>query len=106
MAGVAPPFPRAYETSSFVMGTDEVEALLAGAGFTSVEVSRVEHTIVWPDSESAAAGILGTPFGPVVQNLPTERRDALDAELRRRFGATGTGPVRRSTAAVLARAIA
>ena len=69
-AGIDPPFPRACETSSFVMGADEVEALLTGAGFSSVEVSVIEHTIVWPDSKSAAAGILGTPFGPVVHRFP------------------------------------
>lgn len=105
-AGIDPPFPRAYETSSFVMGADEVEALLTGAGFSSVEVSVIEHTIVWPDSKSAAAGILGTPFGPVVQSLPTDRREALDGELLRRFAASEGQPVRRSTTAVLARAVA
>ncbi len=106
VAGVEPPFPRAYETSSFVMGADEVEALLTGAGFTSAEVSIVERTIVWSDSESAAAGILGTPFGPVVLSLPMDRREALDGELGRRFAAPAGGRLRRSTTAVLARAIA
>ena len=66
-AGIHPPFPRAYETSSFVMGADEVEALLTGAGFCQLRSWSIEHTVVWPDSKSAAAGILGTPFGPVLQ---------------------------------------
>ncbi|MDQ6745473.1 MAG: class I SAM-dependent methyltransferase [Actinomycetota bacterium] len=105
-AGVEPPFPRAYETSSFVMGADEVEALLTGVGFTSVKVSIVEHTIVWPNSESATAGILGTPFGPVIQSLPTDRREALEGELARRFATTPGEPVRRSTTAIVARAVA
>ncbi len=106
VAGIEPPFPRAYETSSFVMSPDEVEALLTGAGFRSVEISIIEQTIVWPDSESAAAGILGTPFGPIVEGLPTDRREALDRELGRRFAAPATEPVRRSTAAVVARGVA
>jgi SAM-dependent methyltransferase len=105
-AGVAPPFPAAYETSSFVGNAEEVKALFTRAGFTSVEVSIREHTVVWPDCEAAVAGILGTPFGPVVKSLPADCRAALDSELARRFPATGRQPVRRPTTAVLARATA
>lgn len=63
--GERAPFPRAYETSSFVMDADEVEALLIGAGFTSVGALIMGHETAWPDCEAAAVGILGTPFGPI-----------------------------------------
>jgi len=105
-ADVESPFPGAYESSSYVMGADELEALLAAAGFVGVEVSIVEHTIVWPDSNAAAAGILGTPFGPLVAGLPHERREALMIELASRAGDRSDQPVRRSSHAVIARATA
>jgi len=84
------------------MGADEVRALLEDAGFSAVEVATVELTVVWTDVECAIAGILGTPFGPFVQALPSDRRGQLDADLRRRFGAPS--PIRRTTTAVIARA--
>jgi SAM-dependent methyltransferase len=105
-AGVDPPFPGAFEMSSFAMGDGELEALLVAAGFVTVDVSIVEHATVWPDSGAAAAGILGTPFGPLVSGLPAERRELLMVDLAGRFGGRGDGPVRRSTYAVLARATA
>ena len=106
-AGVEPPFPGAFTHASFVMGTDEVRALLRSAGFSDVDVSVVDHVTVWPDAESAASGILGSPFGPVLNGLVPERRNEVQAELLRRFGAGGHGgPVRRTMTAVIARATA
>jgi hypothetical protein len=104
--GVEPPFPGAFESSSFTMGADEMESLLIAAGFTSVEVSVVEHTIVWPDAATAVAGIRGTVFGPAVAGLPPDRRDAVERELTRLLASAAGEPVRRPTAAVLARATA
>lgn len=104
-AGVQPPFPRAFEHASYVMGSDEVRELLDGAGFSAVQISVVEHVTEWPDSQSAAAGILGTPFGPLVDALPGDRRGLLDADLARRFAPPAVGaPIRRATTAVVARA--
>ncbi len=105
-AGVAPPFPRAFESSSFTMGADELGTLLRDAGFTSVEVSLVEHDIAWPDVETAVGGILGTPFGPAVAGLPPDRREAIERELTRRLGGADGAPERRTTVAVVACATA
>ncbi|HEY5429527.1 MAG TPA: class I SAM-dependent methyltransferase [Solirubrobacteraceae bacterium] len=101
-AGLQPPFPGAFENATFVMGADEVRMLFDGAGFSTVEVATVKLTTVWPDAESAVAGILGTPFGLIVEALPADRRDRLDADLHHRFGTAA--PIRRTTAAVVARA--
>lgn len=106
-AGVEPPFPHAFESATFVMGPDETAELFEDAGFDAVEVSTVQLTIGFADSESAAAGILGTPFGPLVAALPPDRREAVDADLARRFADPSPGaPVRRRTAAVIVRATA
>ena len=103
-AGVDPPFAGAYESSSFVIGVEELTALLSDAGFAEIEVSVVEHTIVWPDAETRAAGILGTPYGPLVARLAPDRRAALELDLLGRAPATRGESVRRATTAVLARA--
>jgi ubiquinone/menaquinone biosynthesis C-methylase UbiE len=103
-ASVDPPFPNAYESSSFVIGPEELQTLLSDAGFAEIAVSVVEHTIVWPDAETKAAGILGTPYGPLVARLAPDRRAALELDLLGRAPATHGASVRRTTAAVLARA--
>ncbi len=110
-AGMQPPFPGAFDTSSYQMRADDLEAMLVGAGFSSVVVSVLEHTIVWPDAEALTAGILGTPFGPLVAGLAPQPRAALDRDVARRAaGAAAPGaadwPVRQRTVAVLARATA
>ncbi len=102
-AGVEPPFPRAFENASFVIEAGEVEVLLKGAGFSSVDVSVVDHTVTWPDAESATAGILSTPFGPLVSALAGSQRAQVQAELERRLAPADAGePVRRVSTAVIA----
>jgi len=106
-AGVEPPFPGAFDRETFKMAEEEVRMVLEGAGLASVDVCTIEHEVVWPDAESATLGILGTPFAPLLDQLPPEHRDALEAELRRRFSPSAPGEaVRRTTAAVVARATA
>jgi ubiquinone/menaquinone biosynthesis C-methylase UbiE len=102
-AGLEPPFPGAFANASYVMEADAVRALLVAAGFASIEVSVVSQELVWPAVEPAVAGILGTPFGGLVQALPAQRRAALEDDLRRRFGAA---PIRRASTAVIAQATA
>ena len=102
-AGVVPPFPGAFDGETFKMAEGEVRMVLEGDGLASVEIRTIEREVVWPDAESAAQGILGTPFAPLLDRLPPERRDALEADLSRRFSpAAPNEAVRRTTAAVVA----
>lgn len=104
-ADLQPPFPGAFDSETFKMTAEEVEAVLEAAGCASLEVRVVEREVVWPDPQSAALGILGTPFAPLLAELPSDRRDALEADLARRFGSSASGDaVRRTTVAVIARA--
>jgi ubiquinone/menaquinone biosynthesis C-methylase UbiE len=103
--GVEPPFPRAFENGTFVMSDSACRGLFEDAGFATVEVSVVERTVAFPDPGSAATGILGTPFGPLVAGLPGDRSEALQADLLRRFRPESPrAPVSRTTAAVVVRA--
>jgi ubiquinone/menaquinone biosynthesis C-methylase UbiE len=105
--GATPPFPGAFESDTFTMDVETVRSLLIEAGFSSVDALVVEVQVSWPDARSAAAGVLGTPFGPLVQALSEDQRTAFEAELGRRFAPDEPGaPVSRQTAAVIARATA
>ncbi len=104
-AGVEPPFPGAFDSETFKMTADDVEAVLKASGGASLEVGTVQREVVWPDARSAALGILGTPFAPLLDQLTTDGRDAFEADLARRFAPSAPGqPVRRTTVAVIARA--
>ncbi|HEV3390025.1 MAG TPA: methyltransferase domain-containing protein [Solirubrobacteraceae bacterium] len=103
--GVEPPFPRAFDNGTFAMSDDAGRRLFEDAGFATVEVSVVQQTIAFPDPGSAAEGILGTPFAPVVAALPGDQGERLRADLLRRFQPESAGePITRTTAAVIVRA--
>ena len=85
------------------MSRAEVEALLAAAGFSAVEAEGVEAAVRWPDAATAASSILGTPMGPLVEQLPDDHRIELMDGL---VAAFGDGPVERRSVAIIARATA
>ena len=105
--GAEPPFPRAFESETFTMGLEMVRSLLHEAGFSPVDAEVVELQVSWPDAAAAAAGVLGTPFGPLVHALSLDQRNRFEAALDKRFAPEQPGAaVRRQTAAVIARATA
>ncbi|MGH7174304.1 MAG: class I SAM-dependent methyltransferase, partial [Gemmataceae bacterium] len=105
--GVEPPFPKAFESETFTMDLDTVRSLFEEAGFSSVRASVLELPVSWPDAATAAAGVFGTPFGPLVHALSPDQRSRFDAALEKRFAPEEPGtPVRRQTAAVVVRATA
>jgi ubiquinone/menaquinone biosynthesis C-methylase UbiE len=106
-AEIEAPFRGAFDPETFKLSADELSALLEATGFASVEVGVLDHEVVWSDAESVASGILGTPFAPLLDQLSSERRSALEADLVRRFAPASPGAdVRRVTSAVVAQATA
>lgn len=106
-SGAAEPFPRAFDSETFTMPLETIQSLLEAGGFSSIDARVVTLQVSWPDAESAVAGVLGTPFGPLVRRLSTEQRARFDAALAERFAATEPdAPIQRTTAAVIARATA
>jgi ubiquinone/menaquinone biosynthesis C-methylase UbiE len=97
--GVEPPFERAFDPKTFGIAPDVIESLLAGAGLREVEVAIVEQEVSWPDGADTAKAILGTPYGPLVEAMPNDRRAQLFEDLSRRFGAGA--PLRATSYAVL-----
>lgn len=105
--GAEPPFPGAFESATFTMSRPALGALLEQAGFSHVDAGVVELGVSWPDAQSAAEGVLGTPFGALVHTLAPDARSRFEAALVKRFTPREPeAPVRRRTAAVIARATA
>jgi SAM-dependent methyltransferase len=104
--GLAAPFPGAYDGDSYVMSQTDVKDLLAGAGFSAIDVRTTDLDVSWPDRDTAAQGILGTPFGPLVAALADEPRRALLSDLAAHLDPQDDRPLRRVTTSVIARATA
>ncbi len=103
--GIEPPVPGAFEHGTFVMDERQVRGLFETEEYAEVEVSSFEQIVTWPSAEAAAAGILGTPFAPLVSAFEPTAGAAFEAALIERFaGADGLGPVSRTTVAIIARA--
>jgi hypothetical protein len=54
---------------------------------SAIETSTEPSQLGRAGTQGVRCPILGTPFGPLVEALPAERRAALDAELERRIPA-------------------
>ena len=102
-AGMAEPYPRAFDSDTYRLGVAGLRDLLQAAGWHDVRVQTVGLDASWPDAETATAALLGTPFGPLVSALPAGTQQQLRARLARELGATDRGVTIR-TASNIARA--
>jgi ubiquinone/menaquinone biosynthesis C-methylase UbiE len=104
--GATPPFPGAFDSATFTMAPELVGELLESAGLAAVDVRVTELEVSWSGSDQVAAGVMGTPFGPLVAMLAPPLRERYMSRLRAVFTPERDGgPVRRRTAAVIARAV-
>jgi hypothetical protein len=102
-AGMAEPYPRAFDSGTYRLSVAELRDLLQAAGWHDVRVQTIELDATWPDAETATAALLGTPFGPLVTGLPEDIQQQLRASLAGKLGATSDGVTVR-TASNIARA--
>ena len=102
-AGMAEPYPRAFDSGTYRLSAAELRDLLQAAGWRDVRVHTVELDASWPDAQTATAALLGTPFGALVSALPADSQQELRARLAARLGVTSRGVTVR-TASNIARA--
>ena len=102
-AGMAEPYPRAFDSDSYRLSVADLHDLLQAAGFHGVRVETVELDATWQTAEAATATLLGTPYGPLVSALPADAQQQLRARLAGKLGATSRGVTVR-TASNIARA--
>jgi ubiquinone/menaquinone biosynthesis C-methylase UbiE len=99
-AGLAEPFPRAYETASYQMSNAELTKLFREAGLRDVTVEAVPLDAVWGSADEVTGALFGMPFGPLVAALPAgEQRQVRDG-LARRLGAAADGVIVRTVSNV------
>ena len=87
-AGVAEPFPRAFDSASYQLGDAELADLFRAAGLRDVAVETIALEAAWPTAEEATATLLGTPFGPLVAAMPDDAQRRLRERLASRLGAS------------------
>ena len=78
---------------------------LIGAGAHDVSVTRQSLVVRWPTLESEVAGIFGTPFGRVLDEMDRSERDAVLSTIRAKLGGVGGRTVDHVTTAVFGRGI-
>jgi ubiquinone/menaquinone biosynthesis C-methylase UbiE len=104
-AGVAEPFPRAFDSQSFCLSAGELRGLLAGAGLRDVRVETAWVDAMWATADDAAAALTGTPYGPAVAALPGHLQQRIRAQLAARLGPAPDGTVTVRTTSHIARGI-
>jgi SAM-dependent methyltransferase len=90
-AGIAEPFPRAFDPDSYRVSAADLQDLLQAAGFRDVCVETVELDAMWQTADEATATLLGTPFGPLVSALPSGAQEQLRARLASKLGPSADG---------------
>jgi SAM-dependent methyltransferase len=84
--GLPEPYPRAFQPGTYLLSADELHELFVSGGFSDVTVESRELACQWPSSEDAARGVFGTPFGPLVSDLPSAEQATILAALGERLG--------------------
>jgi ubiquinone/menaquinone biosynthesis C-methylase UbiE len=101
--GLAEPFPRAFDPTSFQLTAQEMSGLLERGGFGDVTLETVTVDATWPNADAATTTLLGTPYAPLIRSLPADGQVAARAELARRLDAPVDGPVTVRTVSHIAR---
>lgn len=104
-SGLAEPFPRAFDAASYGLPASELQQLLEGAQMREISLETVELECVFSAGEDAVAAIGGTPFGPLVAQLPDAARERIGADLLRRLDADAGGQVRVTMTSHIAAAV-
>ncbi|MGO9319262.1 MAG: class I SAM-dependent methyltransferase [Solirubrobacteraceae bacterium] len=84
--GIDEPYPRAFDSQSYVLGASELGDLLRSAGFRHVAVETVELDCTWDTTDDALATVSGTPFGPLVATLPAADQEKFRSRLLELLG--------------------
>jgi len=99
------PFPRAFDLESYCLSAGELRSLLSDAGLRDVVVETAELDAVWHDAEAAVATLMGTPYGPSIEELSVEGQQRQRGLFAGRLTHSPRGPVAVRTTSHLGRAI-
>jgi SAM-dependent methyltransferase len=86
-SGLAEPFPRAFDPTSYTLPASEMQALVETSGFRDVRVETVELDCIWTTGTEALASVSGTVFGPALALLSSDEQDTAMAIFLERLAA-------------------
>lgn len=97
--------PRGMSNASLTMSVAGVVDTMLLAGFGSIAATRQSLAVRWPNLDAEIAGLFGTPFGPLVEEMEPEHREVLLSTLREVLGEGGGRTVDHVTTSVFGRGI-
>jgi hypothetical protein len=102
-AGMAEPYPHAFDPRSYTLGAAELHRLLSG--LRDLVVETVVLDAVWRNAEDAAATLTGTPYSPGIRALPAETQEQVRTLFARRLRPSPDGTVTIQTASHIGRGV-
>jgi ubiquinone/menaquinone biosynthesis C-methylase UbiE len=87
------PYANAYDPASYSMRASDLGELLTRSGLRDVRVETRSIDAIWRTPEEAVCTLLGTPFGPLVTSLSSERQEQIREALADRLGQSEDGTV-------------
>ena len=104
-AGMAEPYPHAFDPSSYSLGAAELRRLLSDVGLRDLVVETVELDAVWRNADDAVATLMGTPYGPGIGALPAGTQERVRALFAGRLGQSPDGTITIRTASHIGRGV-
>jgi ubiquinone/menaquinone biosynthesis C-methylase UbiE len=102
-AGLAEPYPHAFDPRSYSLEAAELRSLLSGLRGLAIETVVLDA--VWRNAEDAAATLMGTPYGPGVRALPAERQERVRTLFTRRLERSADGTITIQTVSHIGRGV-
>jgi ubiquinone/menaquinone biosynthesis C-methylase UbiE len=103
-AGVAEPYPHAFDPAAYQLGAEALADLAGEAGWRAVTVERSSLVAGWPDGPDVGGLVAGTPYARHVAALAPGARAEVTARLAAALGARPGQPLRIQTTSNLLRA--
>jgi ubiquinone/menaquinone biosynthesis C-methylase UbiE len=104
-SGLAEPFPRAFDPTSYTLPASEMQALVETSGFRDVRVETVELDCIWKTGTEALASVSGTVFGPALALLSSDEQDTAMAIFLERLAANRDDELTIRTASNIVRGV-
>jgi ubiquinone/menaquinone biosynthesis C-methylase UbiE len=102
-AGMAEPYPHAFDPRSYSLGAAELRSLLSG--LRDLVVETVVLDAVWRNADDAVATLTGTPYGPGIRALPAEAQQRVRTLFAGRLRPSADGTITIRTASHIGRGV-
>jgi ubiquinone/menaquinone biosynthesis C-methylase UbiE len=102
-AGMAEPYPHAFDPRSYSLEAAELRSLLSG--LRDLVVETVVLDAVWRNADDVTATLMGTPYAPGIRALPAETQERVRTLFARRLRPSADGTITIQTASHIGRGV-